>query len=583
MADLSQESWEAIKRKANLYFVALEIKEAKRKASLLLFKCGEEFQELYERLPKEDKRDGKRLDAYETCIATLDKHFTRTSNKFFERHTLRKLIQNSDESIEHFVTRLRTQSSKCQYSKTPNGVNKGSQLDEEILQQMIEGCKSNLLRTKLLTKEHSLEDAIEIGKTLDRVQDELKDFKKEEAAPIAWVQRQNKYHRKSGMGGRDQWKSWERSGRKPVENERRCFDCNQVGHLSKQAQCPALGKQCKNCFKYGHFDQCCRKRKGSADTRPPQKRARYCEEVIDLDEPKDYFSFYTGSKANILNFSVGGVDIDLVVDSGSDVTIIQLSTFDQLKKKGAQYETLSYNGDGIGGVETNSKLNIHSCFIAEIKAGLIKSREKFYVCDNLNADLLGSDAAKALKVLKVGYNVGMIQDNRDHGFPTLQGYTVKLFVDPSVRPVIQKLRRPPVAIEDTMTRKIEQMLKDGIIERVETPAEWVSALVPIKKENGDYRVTVDFRRLNQAIKTQGYQMPDVESFLTSIPHSTKFSKIDFPNAFFLIELDEESRRYTTFITISGLYRFKRLPMGLKCSPEEYQKAMDQVFAGLKGK
>ncbi len=35
-------------------------------------------------------------------------------------------------------------------------------------------------------------------------------------------------------------------------------NCGQSGHLSKDPNCPARGKQCNNCNKLGHFDCCCR-------------------------------------------------------------------------------------------------------------------------------------------------------------------------------------------------------------------------------------------------------------------------------------------------------------------------------------
>lgn len=51
LANLTQDGWESIKRNAQHYFRGNGITYAKRKKSLLLFHCGEEIQELFERLP----------------------------------------------------------------------------------------------------------------------------------------------------------------------------------------------------------------------------------------------------------------------------------------------------------------------------------------------------------------------------------------------------------------------------------------------------------------------------------------------------------------------------------------------------
>ena len=41
--------------------------------------------------------------------------------------------------------------------------------------------------------------------------------------------------------------------------------------------------------------------------------------------------------------------------------------------------------------------------------------------------------------------------------------------------------------------------------------------------------------------------------------------------FYCFELEEESKKYTTIITLDGqLYKYNRLPTGIKISPDEAQ-------------
>ena len=58
-----------------------------------------------------------------------------------------------------------------------------------------------------------------------------------------------------------------------------------------------------------------------------------------------------------------------------------------------------------------------------------------------------------------------------------------------------------------------------------------------------------------------------------------FAKIDLSNAYFQVMLDKDSRNATTIATPAGLYRYKRLPMGLKSSSSIFQKAMEYVSDG----
>ena len=50
--------------------------------------------------------------------------------------------------------------------------------------------------------------------------------------------------------------------------------------------------------------------------------------------------------------------------------------------------------------------------------------------------------------------------------------------------------------------------------------------------------------------------------------------------FYTFELDEESRAYTTIATPFGLYRYKRLPMGICESPDITQEIMEKVLESL---
>ena len=46
------------------------------------------------------------------------------------------------------------------------------------------------------------------------------------------------------------------------------------------------------------------------------------------------------------------------------------------------------------------------------------------------------------------------------------------------------------------------------------------------------------------------------------------------------ELDEERSEMTTFMLPWGLYKYRRLPMGLNVSPDLFQEKMSKLFADL---
>lgn len=61
-----------------------------------------------------------------------------------------------------------------------------------------------------------------------------------------------------------------------------------------------------------------------------------------------------------------------------------------------------------------------------------------------------------------------------------------------------------------------------------------------------------------------------------------FSKLDLKWGYHQIELDEQSRQYTTFATHTGLYRYKHLMFGVSAAPEIYQHVIQQALQGCPG-
>ena len=159
---------------------------------------------------------------------------------------------------------------------------------------------------------------------------------------------------------------------------------------------------------------------------------------------------------------------------------------------------------------------------------------------------------------------------------------MKIHIDETVPPVAQSPRRVPLSRRGKREKKLDELVEMGVIEAVEGPTPWVSPIVIVPKPSGDIRLCVDMRRANEAIIRERHPIPTIDEVLQSMNGSTVFSKIDLKWSFHQLELEEDSRKITTFVTHKGIYRYKRLMFDISCAPEIYQHVIQQALTGCEG-
>ena len=133
--------------------------------------------------------------------------------------------------------------------------------------------------------------------------------------------------------------------------------------------------------------------------------------------------------------------------------------------------------------------------------------------------------------------------------------------------------------EKIMRDLVAEWLRTGVIERI-TDSEYRAPAMLVPKPDGTMRMVIDFRKLNKLTRKNKYPMDDTEAVMLRLKGSRWFSKFDLSNGFYQIEVDKESRKYTTFVTKDGMYQFVRMPMGLTNSPATFASAMNDCLGGL---
>lgn len=114
----------------------------------------------------------------------------------------------------------------------------------------------------------------------------------------------------------------------------------------------------------------------------------------------------------------------------------------------------------------------------------------------------------------------------------------------------------------------------GVIKKVEEPTVWVNSVVSTKKKNGDLRVCMDPKDLNEDIKREHSQIPKREEITSQMAGAKYFTKLNASQGSWQTKLDESSTKYCTFDTPFGRYCFLRLPFGIISASEIFHRAME---------
>jgi hypothetical protein len=154
------ERWKKWKSRFLNFLTALNVKDETRKRALLLHYVGESASDIFDTLPEtgEDKD-------FKLALEKFDEYFTPKQNTAYSVYLFRQSSQENEDSLDQFCTRLRQKAKYCNFTD----------LDSEIKQQIIQGCKSTKLRRRALREPSlSLQDLFGEGRCRNDTQPQWK-------------------------------------------------------------------------------------------------------------------------------------------------------------------------------------------------------------------------------------------------------------------------------------------------------------------------------------------------------------------------------------------------------------------------
>jgi len=152
---------------------------------------------------------------------------------------------------------------------------------------------------------------------------------------------------------------------------------------------------------------------------------------------------------------------------------------------------------------------------------------------------------------------------------------VKMKIKTKGNPIRLKSHRTPLSYQQVIKQHIDEMLRCGIIRPGN--GRWAAPVVMARKKDGTLRFCVDYRKLNEITVKDVYPLPRIDDVLDALQGAKYFSGFDMLSGYWQIEIEEEDKAKTGFITIFGLFEFNVMPFGLTNAPATFQRAMDELL------
>ena len=570
------EKWRRWKNNFNNYLIAndLDEKTEKRKIAVFLMFCGPELKDKYNQfniipIPPENSITLNQV------IQEFDKKFKSYSNEVFSSYLFwsPNLKQNTNERFETFYLKVKEYAIECNFEEAT--------LKRNIRDKLLMGINNVNLRERLL-RETVLTEKMIVEQCLiseqSHVQSELMTNGQIHENPSVNIEQIQ-------------------STSKKFNNYNEKFKCRNCGKYHEKKNCPAFGKKCHNCNKMNHYKTVCKSNRVNTN-RQGQKQdhktgfSKRIHEVKNNDE-EDNEIFLSELIINSLNKNtntnewltdilIDDTKIKCKLDTGAQVNVISLNQLKQFKIMPKITETKTIV-KAFGG----TKIELAGECILECSFKNKKNKFLFLITYFNSKPILGFDTCKFFNLLNSIDSITthsktpleIIEEYADvfEGNGSLEPVEIKL--KQNATPHIAAARKIPLALHEPVKTELNEMVKNGIIARVDKPTDWVSSMHVINK-SGKIRIVLDPRPLNKCIKRAHYPIPTIEEQFSKLQGCKIFTLLDAKTAFWQQPLDEKSSYLTTFITPFGRFRWLKLPYGLINAPENFQFAMTKIFQNI---
>ena len=136
--------------------------------------------------------------------------------------------------------------------------------------------------------------------------------------------------------------------------------------------------------------------------------------------------------------------------------------------------------------------------------------------------------------------------------------------------------------EQKIGDEIVKMLQTGVIEACDhEPDEYISPIFGRKKKDGSLRIILNLKELNKKVEYQHFKMDSRNMAAQLMTENSYMASIDLKQAYYLVPMAKEHRKYLKFTWKGQLFQFSALPNGLSCAPRLFTKLLKPIYATLR--
>jgi hypothetical protein len=173
----------------------------------------------------------------------------------------------------------------------------------------------------------------------------------------------------------------------------------------------------------------------------------------------------------------------------------------------------------------------------------------------------------------------------------------RIHLEDNVKPSREAKRRLNPNMKEVVMKEVVKLLDTGIIYPI-SDSIWVSPIQVVPKKSGitvvesssgdlipqrtttEWRVCIDYRRLNSTTRKDHFPLPFIDQILERLAGQSCYCFLDGYSGYNQVAVDPKDQEKITFTCPFGTFAYRRMTFGLCNAPATFQRCMMSIFSDM---